>query len=208
MSADMQGNDLSKVAVPTTGAIMLVPYNEANKITSAMIADNIAKPTLPAAYDRTKAALGLITSDGGPQDSRDADDPTKFYQSGYLLNGSATLSTSFTVAEDNELTRRITLGEPDENGVYAVDDIIADGKWCAYQEEAWRGGRIRRRAGVVQVTDNAPGQSENGSVIGKEITVEWQEDPMYGGHKYLESIYDPAKQRSPQPNQTPNAQNK
>lgn len=191
MTRDSQGNDLTKVAVPVTGAIMLVPYDVANKITSVMIAKNVKAPKLPDAYDPVKAACGLITSDGGPQDGRDADDPTEFYQDGYLLNGASKLTTTFTVAEDNDLVRTITLGEPDENGVYMVDDIIADGKWCAYQEEAWRGGRIRRRAGVVQVTGNEPGQSERGSVIGRALTVNWSADEMYDGHKYIESIYDP-----------------
>ena len=79
MTADSQGNDVNKVEVPITGAIMLVPYADANKITSVMIANSKAVPELPDAYDRTKACIGLITSDGGPQDARDADDPTEFY---------------------------------------------------------------------------------------------------------------------------------
>ena len=191
MTADAQGNDLSKVEVPVTGAIMLVPYEEDNKITEEMIAKTKAEPDLPEAYDRSTACIGLITSDGGPQDSRDADDAIEFYQDGYLLSPSSTLTTSFTTAENNEMTRKVTLGDPDDNGVYHVDDIIQDTKWCAYQEETLRGNIVHRRAGVVQVTGNEPNQSERGSVKGQALTVTWQADPMYGGHKYIESYYTP-----------------
>ncbi|KAE8127295.1 hypothetical protein [Bifidobacterium tibiigranuli] len=200
MTADSQGNDLSKVEVPITGAISLVPYSDANKITRTMIARSKAKPELPDAYAPAKACVGLITSDGGPQDGRDADDPTEFYQSGYLLQPEPKLTTAFTAAEDNDLTRLITVGEPDADGVYAVDDILRDDKWMAYQEEALRGGRVRRRAGVVQVTGNEPGQSERGSVKGRALTVTWQPDPNYDGHRYFESIYDPT---SPAPTPEP-----
>lgn len=191
MAKDSQGNDLSAVEVPITGAIMLVPYSDDNVITSTMIGKNVAQPELPEAYDYETACVGLITSDGGPQDSRDADDATEFYQDGYLLAASATLSTSFTAAENNEMTRKVTLGEPDENGVYTVDDIVQDTKWMAYQEESLRGGRVRRRAGVVIVTGNEPNQSERGSVKGQQLTVTWQADEHYGGGKYIECIYDP-----------------
>lgn len=192
MAADAQGNDLDKVEVPITGGIMLVEYSEENKITSEMIGKNVAEPELPEAYARETACIGLITQDGGPQDSRDADDATEFYQDGYSLPASSTLSTSFTAAENNEMTRRVTLGKPDSNGVYSVDDIVQADKWCAYQEETLRGGRVRRRAGVVQVTGNEPNQSERGSVKGTALAVTWQADPLYGGHKYIECIYDPA----------------
>lgn len=192
MSKDAQGNDLSAVEVPITGGIMLVEYSDDNVITSEMIGKNVTTPQLPKAYDRSTACVGLITSDGGPQDSRDADDATEFYQDGYLLAASATLTTSFTAAENNEMTRKVTLGEPDENGVYAVDDIVQDKKWMAYQEESLRGGRVRRRAGVVIVTGNEPNQSERGSVKGQQLTVTWQNDEHYQGKKYIECIYEPA----------------
>lgn len=190
MSADSQGNDTSKVPVIVTGAIMLVPYSEDNMITPEMIDSKIATPTLPEAYNRQTACVGLITSDGAPQDARDAEDSTEFWQNGYMLNGDSTLSMSFTIAEDNELTRRITLGEPDEHGVYHVEDIIQGDKWCAYYEETLKGGRVRRRAGVVQITGNEPGQRSRGTAIGDALTVTWQPDAMYGGAKYLQSVYE------------------
>jgi hypothetical protein len=200
MAKDSQGNDLNATVVPVTGAISLAPYDPANKITSDMIAKTIKTPELPDAYSPQQAAIGLITSDGGPQDARDADDAQEFYQAGYSINGDPKLTTKFTAAEDNDITREITVGPPDENGVYHVQDIISDGKWCAYQEEAWKGGRIYRRAGVVQVTGNDPGQSERGSVKGRELTVLWQPDDMYEGDRYIESVYDPNANATPPSN--------
>lgn len=189
---DAQGNDLGSVAVPVTGAICLVKYDPQNVITPEMIAVTKDVPELPAAYDRTKACLGLITSDGGPQDASDQDDAIEFYQQGYSLNAQPTLTTAFTLAEDNALTRRVSYGvEPDEYGVYHVATLTPDEKWMAYQEETLKNGQVTRRAGVVQVTGNEPGQSERGSVKGRALTVTWQPDPLYGNVPYIEAPYRP-----------------
>lgn len=188
MTRDTKGNDLSEVEVPLGGGIAIVDYNTENKISPEELVK--PNPTLPEAYG-SDSWVGLITEDGGFQDSRDADDPTKFFQEGYQLNAEPDLTTSFTVAENNKLIRKLTLGEPDSNGVYAVDDIIQNGRYPAYQEEPLKGGRVRRRAGVVQVTGNEPNQSTRGSVKGSAITVEWTPDEMYDNHRYYEYIYDP-----------------
>ncbi|KFI65893.1 hypothetical protein [Bifidobacterium cuniculi] len=187
---DSRGNDLKSVEIPIGGAISLTTYDTANAIKPEAMAETKKTVTLPDAYN-ADSYVGLITSDGGPQDGRDGGDAVTFYQSGYTISGSSTLTTTFTVAENNRLVRRVTLGEPDANGVYAVDDIIQDEKWCAYQEETLKDGRIRRRAGVVQITGNEPAQSTNGEVKGTALTATWVEDDMYSGHKYIESIYDP-----------------
>lgn len=188
---DAAGNDLKSVEIPFTGAMILVEYKEANKIDPALLDATTKDIKLPDDYAKD-SYVGLIKSDGGFQDSRDADDATEFFQSGYSMPGEPTLSTAFTVAENNRHIRRITLGEPDEHGVYAVDDIVQADKWCAYQEEALKGGRVRRRIGVVQVTNNEPEQSERGSVKGTALTVTWLQDSMYDMHRYYESIYDPS----------------
>lgn len=187
---DAAGNDLSAVEIPLGGAIIFVEYKEANKITAESMAETVKDVKLPEDY-KSDNYLGLIKQDAAFQDSRDADDATEFFQSGYSIPGSPTLSTAFTVAENNRHLRRITLGEPDENGVYKVDDIIQPDKWCAYQEEALKGGRVRRRAGVVQITGNEPEQSERGQVKGAALTATWVPDPLYEQHRYYESIYDP-----------------
>lgn len=193
MSKDTQGNDLEAVAVPVTGALCLVPYDEENAITAEMISKSKAQPELPAVYDRKTAALGLFKEDGGPQDSIDQDDPVAFFQQGYALNVDPTVTMSVTIAEDNAVARKVVYGkDPDENGVYGVDTFTPDTKWMAYFEETYKSGAVLRRAGVVQVTGVEPDQSERGSVKGKAITLTWQNDPLYGNHKFIECLYTPA----------------
>ena len=191
MAADTQGNDLESVNVPVTGRISVVPYEEENVITPEMIGEDVEEPDLPEAY--ATGAIGLVTSDGAPQDSSETGDATEFWQQGYQVNGEASITTAFTAAEDNAVTRRFVNGsDPDEHGVYGIDTLTPDGKWMAYYEEAYKNGRVYRRAGVVTLTGNEPGQSTRGSVKGRALTVTWQNDDYYGGHKYIESTYEPA----------------
>ena len=187
---DNRGNNLREIEVPIDGGIMLVPYVEANKITPEAIAADKKEVTLPEAYT-SDCYVGLIKSDGAPQDSRDGGDTVTYYQQGYTSMGSATLTTTFTVVENNSLTRRVTLGEPDEHGVYHVTDIVQPDKWCAYQEEVYKDGRILRRAGVVQITGNEPSQSTPGEDKGAALTATWVPDDMYDHAAYIESIYYP-----------------
>lgn len=200
MAKDTQGNDLSAVGVPVTGAVCVVPYEQANVITRAMISKKKAEPELPDAYARDKAALGLITSDGGPQDSVDQDDAIEFFQQGYSLNSDPTLTTAFTIAEDNDFTREFCFGEkPDADGAIAVKTLTPDTKWMAYQEIKYKNGSVDRRAGVVQVTGNEPGQSERGSVKGRAITVTWQPDELYEDAAFIEVHYTPGDEQAAVP---------
>lgn len=142
MAKDSQGMDLGQVEALVTAAIMIVPYSSENRITPEMIAPSKATTELPAAYNRSTACIGLVKSDGGNQDSRDGDDPLEFLQDGYKKLPLATsLTQTFSPAENNALTRKITIGEPDSNGVYHVADIIQDAKWMGV-----RGGDVRHRA--------------------------------------------------------------
>lgn len=197
MAKDSQGMDLGQVEALVTAAIMIVPYSNENKITPEMIASSKATPELPAAYNRSTACIGLVKSDGGNQDSRDGDDPLEFLQDGYKKLPLATsLTQTFSPAENNALTRKITIGEPDAQGVYHVADIIQDAKWMVYEEETFDTGRVHRRAGVMQVTGNEPDQQERGSVTGRALTVEWMKDPLYvdaehPNTRWIESWYDP-----------------
>lgn len=186
MARDNRGNNIDDAELVLGGSIALVEYDPKNKITRESMAEWIKTVDLPEAYG-TDSYVGLISSDGGPQDGRDGGDVTEFYQGGYQLPGEASL----TLAENNRKIRRITLGEPDEYGVYAVNDIIQAEKWCCYAEELLKGGRIRRRAGVVQVSGNEPNQSTRGEVKGQQLTLTWIEDDMYDNAKYFESVYDP-----------------
>lgn len=191
MTADNQGNDLNAVKNVLTSKIIVAPYVPGKTLTASQIAPSVADPIteLGDVFGSSSSAVGLITSDGAPQDSRDGDDATEFHQPGYTLNADPTLTLAFTAAEDNDLTRLMTIGKPDETGVYHVKDIIQDTKWFAYQETIYKSGRKRRRLGVIQITGNEPAQDTRGEVSGLSLTATWQLDPAVdgGNSRYLQS---------------------
>ena len=191
MTADNQGNDLNAVKNVLTSKIIVAPYVAGKTLTASQIAPSVADPIteLGDVFGSSSATVGLITSDGAPQDSRDGDDATEFHQPGYTLNADPTLTPEFTAAEDNDLTRLMTIGRPDETGVYHVKDIIQDTKWFAYQETIYKSGRKRRRLGVIQITGNEPAQDTRGEVSGLSLTATWQLDPAVdgGNSRYLQS---------------------
>lgn len=190
MTADNQGNDLNAVKNVLTSKIIVAPYVAGKTLTASQIAPSVADPiTELGDVFGSSATVGLITSDGAPQDSRDGDDATEFHQPGYTLNADPTLTLAFTAAEDNDLTRLMTIGKPDETGVYHVKDIIQDTKWFAYQETIYKSGRKRRRLGVIQITGNEPAQDTRGEVSGLSLTATWQLDPAVdgGNSRYLQS---------------------
>lgn len=191
MTADNQGNDLNAVKNVLTSKIIVAPYVAGKTLTASQIAPSVPDPIteLGDVFGSSSATVGLITSDGAPQDSRDGDDATEFHQPGYTLNADPTLTLAFTAAEDNDLTRLMTIGRPDETGVYHVKDIIQDTKWFAYQETIYKSGRKRRRLGVIQITGNEPAQDTRGEVSGLSLTATWQLDPAVdgGNSRYLQS---------------------
>jgi len=190
MTADAAGNDITQVRVVTTSKIRLAPYDATKKLTAALIAPTVADPATGLDTIFAKGGfVGLITKDGAPQDGRDADDATEFHQPGYLLNADPKLTLQFTAAEDNDLTREMTIGTADSAGVYHVTDTIQDTKWLAYQETVYKDGRHRRRLGVVQITGAEPDKEDRGSVAGIAFTAEWLKDPIVddGNSRYLES---------------------
>jgi len=193
MAADKDGNDLDAVKVVLTSKILLAPYDASKSLTAAMIANAVADPaTKLAGVFAAGSNVGLITSDGAPEDGRDGDDATEFHQPGYKVQAAdASLTLTFTVAEDNDLTRKIMKGAPDSSGVYHVSDIVQNTKWFAYQETVLKNKTHRRRLGVVQVTNAEPAQDTRGEVSGISLTAEWTLDSTVdsGNSKYLESYY-------------------
>ncbi|MBW3090435.1 Ig-like domain-containing protein [Bifidobacterium miconisargentati] len=197
MTADAQGNDLEKVKYVVTSKIKLAPYDPSKALVAAMIAAGVKDPfTTLADIFADGSFVGLITSDGAPQDARDSDDAIEFHQPGYSLNADPSLTLAFTVAEDNDLTRELTIGKPDANGVYHVKDTIQDTKWFAYQETVYKSNIVRRRLGVIQITGNEPAQDTRGEVSGLALTAQWQIDSTVdaGNSRYLQSYYDPANE--------------
>ena len=86
MAKDKQGNDLANVGVPVTGAICIVPYAEGNVITRTMIGKKNATPKLPEVYARGTSCLGLLASDGAPQDSTESGDAIDAARTAYLAS--------------------------------------------------------------------------------------------------------------------------
>jgi hypothetical protein len=201
MTADAQGNDLTAVKNVVTSKIIIGTYDATKKLTAALIAPTAADPQTGLAdiFGSDSSAVGLITSDGAPQDARDADDATEFHQQGYTMNADPTLTLAFTVAEDNPTTRKLTIGTPDSDGVYHVQDIVQDTKWFAYQETVYKSGVVRRRLGVIQITGNEPAQDTRGEVSGLGLTATWQVDATVdsGNSRYLQSYVDPTATLNP-----------
>lgn len=197
MTADAQGNDLTAVKNVVTSKIIIAPYAAGKQLTASQIAPTVTDPetSLESVFGTDQSAVGLITSDGAPQDARDADDATEFHQPGYQMNADPTLTLAFTVAEDNATTRLLTIGKPDATGVYHVKDIIQDTKWFAYQETVYKSGVTRRRLGVIQITGNEPAQDTRGEVSGLALTATWQIDSAVdsGNSRYLQSYYTAPK---------------
>ena len=195
MTADNQGNDLDSVKNVLTSKIIVAPYAPGKTLTASQIAPSVEDPIteLGDVFGSASAAVGLITSDGAPQDARDSDDATEFHQPGYMLNADPNLTLAFTVAEDNETVRGMTIGTPDADGVYHVSDTIQDSKWIAYQETHYKTGTIRRRLGVLQTTGSEPAQDTRGEVSGIALTTTWQKDSIVdnGNSRYLQSYYMP-----------------
>lgn len=147
MAKDSQGMDLGQVEALVTAAIMIVPYSTENKITPEMIASSNATPELPAAYNRSTACIGLVKSDGGNQDSRDGDDPLEFLQDGYKKLPLATsLTQTFSPAENNALTRKITMASrtPRASTTWPTSSRMRSG-WC-----------MRRRLSTLGVSTVVP----------------------------------------------------
>lgn len=194
MAADSAGNDLSAAKIVVTSAFRFAPYDATQKLTADLIAPTVAdvKTGLDKIFSKG-GFVGLITEDGAPQPGRDADDAIKFHQPGYSVNGTASLTEQFTVAEDNSITRQMTIGTPDTNGVYHVTDVIQDGKWFCYKETVFKNRTHRRRLGVVNLTGNEQGQETSGKNTGDAWTIEWIQDDVCdsGNSKYLESFVTP-----------------
>lgn len=206
MTADAAGNDITQVRVVTTSKIRLAPYDASKQLTATLIAPTVADPATGLDTIFAKGGfVGLITKDGAPQDGRDADDATEFHQPGYLLNAEPKLTLEFTAAEDNDLTRAMTIGTADSTGVYHVTDTIQDTKWLAYQETVYKDGRHRRRLGVVQITGAEPDKEDRGSVSGIKFTAEWLKDPIVddGASRYLESYVTPSSTSGSKPSAGP-----
>jgi len=184
MAADSQGNDITAVAIPITGAVAHAPVDEKNVISAADGNDRDLK--LVEDYpDYTK--LGLFKSDGGVEDTVDGGDSQQFFQEGYELAGDATLGFTVGLAQNDPGVVEFVAGKPlDDNNSMLVSDAFRKEPFLAWQETMFKNKTIRRRNGVAIITAVATDKDERGSVKGRTVTCKWLPSPLFDGEKYRE----------------------
>lgn len=177
MSADSYGNDISAVGVPVTGAIGVAPEATTLPTPAAGGARDFA---LPAAFKK----LGLLTEDGGPEWTMEADgDPIKFWQDGYEIpSGLANCSVVVKLAQTDETVRSIIRGKTaDANGYITIDAGGHSARYVLFTEEIFKNGVIRRRiAAVAFIKSVKEDKSERGTPIGYEVTFGISRSPLLG----------------------------
>ena len=181
--ADAQGNDVTTVFVPITGAVAYAPSG--TTIPTPTEGASLAF-TLPVAYKK----LGLLTKDGGPEWTTEADgDPIDFWQDGYTIpSGMAKCELKVKVAQYDEVVRRLVTGKtPDANGYITVDAGGSGEGWVFWVEEVAKNGRIRRRVcpngTVLSIKQD---KSERGTPNGYEITLKIDRHASVGGEHFGE----------------------
>ena len=178
-TADIQGNTLGAVPVPIGGRVAYAPYAADNVIADA---DLGATPlNLPKDYKH----LGLVKQDGAPQHQREAGDAQEFWQPGYTLAGDGTRSVQVNLAENNDAVLALTEGKaPDENGIIYVDSSLPDARLILFLATSYKNGTEDRFNGVAQVTAIEIDQDTRGEVRGRNVTLTWQADELFGGSPF------------------------
>lgn len=175
MTADVEGNDLTKVFVPITGFLAVQLTGEAKWVEPAAGA---ATPlVLPEGYVK----VGLFKQDGGPQDGGDKEDDIEFFQEGYKLGGSKRRTLQVTLAEFNDVVRQLTTGKtPDANGMITVDGDN-DGTFPMFEVLKGKNGMSLRRNGLGRIQTVEPDQSTRGEAGGNAVTFDWIRNDEWGG---------------------------
>lgn len=167
MAADAAGNDVTAVGLPVTGNLGIAPFGT---VIPTPVAGAAPEYTLDPAFK----VPGLLTEDGGPEWTQEADgDPIEFWQEGYSIpSGLANVELVVKLAETSEIVREIINGKTaDANGYLTVDGGGTATKYVLFTEEIFKNGVIRRRvapnAGIGSVKED---KSTRGEVLGYEVT--------------------------------------
>jgi len=188
MTADSQGNDITTVGIPVTGYIGLGPFGSPFPTPEA---GNSAILTLNPSIRK----IGLLTKDGGPQFSWEADgDPIEFWQDGYSIpSGLANVTLVVKAAQTDAFVREIISGRaPDANNVVDIDGGGHSTQYILFTEEAFKNGAIRRRgAPNTQVTSVKEDQNTRGEVLGYELTFKINRSPSIGNKHFREWLINP-----------------
>ena len=167
MTADVEGNDLTKVFVPITGFLAVHLTGETKWVEPT---EGAATPlVLPEGYVK----VGLFKQDGGPQDGGDKEDDIEFFQEGYKLGGSKSRTLQVTLAEFNDIVRQLTTGKkPDAHGMIVVDGDN-DATFPMFEVLKGKNGMSLRRNGLGRIQTVEPVQSTRGEAGGNAVTFDW-----------------------------------
>ena len=196
MTADAQGNDLTAVKYVTSSKIIIAPYDPTAKLTASMIAKTVADPitTLKDIFSKGHA-VGLINQRRPRRRTRETPmTPPNSTRPGYMLNADPNLTLAFTVAEDNETVRGMTIGNPRcrrrlsrerHHPGFQVDRLPGN----ALQEPA----QSAAASAYCRPPAAKPAQDTRGEVSGIALTTTWQKDSIVdnGNSRYLQSYYMP-----------------
>lgn len=188
MAADSLGNDVTAVGIPVTGNLGFAPHGTALPLPAEGGDPDF---TLPAAFK----VPGLLTEDGGPEWSMEADgDPIVFWQDGYSIpSGLANVELKVKYAQTDNTVREHLRGKvADANGYMTIDGGGTSMKYVLFTEEIFKNGTIRRRvAGTASIGSIAEDKSERGNVLGYEVTYKIDRHPALGNEHIGEWLIPP-----------------
>lgn len=189
MAADEKGMDVEAVGLPITGHLGVAPYGTT---IPTPVEGAAAGFTLDPEYKNP----GLLTQDGGPEWTEEADgDPIEFWQEGYSIpSGLANVTLVAKLAQTDETVRSIVRGKTaDANGYITVDGGGTQTKYVLFTEEIFKNGVIRRRvapnAGIESVKED---KSERGTVLGYEVTFKINRHATVENNHFGEWLIAPA----------------
>lgn len=164
--ADAFGRDVEQARVFVTGYAAIAPVTEDNVIARTdLAATSLTVPSGLTGYQY----LGLRTTDGGPEEGREAGENIEFLEQGFQINGDGSLTLTMTLAQWNEQTYALIYGEAHTDGGYDMKLSIPNTQYLLLQESAYANGDIERRIGVVRVSEITEVKDERNVVKGITI---------------------------------------
>ncbi|MDJ1372759.1 hypothetical protein [Gulosibacter molinativorax] len=184
--ADAQGFDVDVARIWQTGMAYIDRTPDAVLLdaagrTALVAADG--KIVVPASYEN----VGLWTKDGGPEEGRESEDPTEFYQPGYEIGGATSRTVALTLAEDNEMVRWLDTGKTPVAGEMTVGGGN-DHRFPLLIVQKRRDGAIRLRNGYARVSEFAPESADRGTLESSVATFKWSEADELGDDLYWERV--------------------
>jgi len=187
MPIDTKGNDIAQVDIPVDGQIWIGPSTVPLLSKTVLTAPTLVVP-------QTLNALGLLTTDGGPEWGTDGvGDATEFFQEGYSIPGMGGYYTlAVTAAQNQTLTDELLNGVAfDQDGYREVTQISNPNVYTVLSQVIYKSGRIlRRMSNNVMVSEGSKAKEERPNVTGTELTFKWS--PMLTGAYFVEAKFTPS----------------